>query len=388
VSVAPPHGVAAVRGLIAGKVPMASPAMPVIDDKPMLEVLRCTHFYGATPALDDVSLGARRGEFLTILGESGSGKTTMLRIISGLERPTRIERLAIDGEDVSGRPAAMRNCTTVFQNYALFPHMSVGENVGYGLKVRGVPREAARRQALDALALVRMGDKETRRIHQLSGGERQRVALARALVTRPAILLLDEPLGALDEKLRFEMQSELVDLHRSLGMTFVYITHSQEEALTMSDRVILMRKGRIEQSGTPETLFDRPVSRFAAEFMGFENVLPAVVETVAEGRVVARVGGEAISGLWTGPAAAEPGAAALVAIRAERLSPASRTRPGARENSLPATPGERTYRGKYVDQSADTPVGPLKVRIWDRTVHTDDFDAVAWSAGDCVVLPA
>jgi len=266
--------------------------------------------------------------------------------------------------------------------------MSVGENVGYGLKVRGVPREAARGQALDALAMVRMGDKEIRRIHQLSGGERQRVALARALVTRPAILLLDEPLGALDEKLRFEMQSELVELHRSLGMTFVYITHSQEEALTMSDRVILMRKGRIEQSGTPETLFDRPVSRFAAEFMGFENVLPAVVETVADGRVVARVGAEAISGLWTGPAAAEPGAAALVAIRAERLAPSSRTRPGARENSLPATPGERTYRGKYVDQTADTPVGPLKVRIWDRTVHTDDFDAVAWSAGDCVVLPA
>ncbi|MBX6323931.1 MAG: ABC transporter ATP-binding protein [Rhodospirillaceae bacterium] len=357
------------------------------DDRPMLEAIAVTHRYGPTVALDGVSLTAGRGEFLTILGESGSGKTTMLRIISGLERPTRVERLAIDGEDISGRPAAMRNCTTVFQNYALFPHMSVGENVGYGLKVRGVAREEIRRQAQDALRLVRMADKEDRRIHQLSGGERQRVALARALVTRPAILLLDEPLGALDEKLRLDMQSELVELHKTLGMTFVYITHSQEEALTMSDRVILMRKGRIEQSGAPEALFDHPVTRFAAEFMGFENLLEGTAEEVRGPRVRAVVSGHALTGLWTGAQPPRGGDAVLVAARAERLSPARRTAATSKDNLLPATPGPRTYRGKYVDQVAVTPVGPLKVRIWDRSVAPEEFDAVTWSAEDCVVLP-
>ena len=257
----------------------------------MLEVVDVVHKFDQVVALDHVSLDARRGEFLTILGESGSGKTTLLRVISGLERPTSVQRLAIDGVDVSERPAAQRNCTTVFQSYALFPHMSVAENVGYGLKVRGVRGEEMTRKVRQALALVRLAGKDDRRIGQLSGGERQRVALARALVTQPAVLLLDEPLGALDEKLRLEMQSELVDIQRSLGVTFVYITHSQEEALTMSDRVILMRTGRVEQSGTPIELFDRPVSRFAAEFMGFENLLPCVVRGSREdGSLVVAIG--------------------------------------------------------------------------------------------------
>lgn len=353
---------------------------------PMLEVSGVTHFYGTTPALDDVSLNARRGEFLTILGESGSGKTTMLRIISGLERPTRVERLAIDGQDVSGKPPAMRNCTTVFQHYALFPHMSVGENAEYGLKVRGVPRSEARERMKEALRLVRMSDKEDRRIHQLSGGERQRVALARALITRPAILLLDEPLGALDEKLRLDMQSELVDLHRKLGMTFVYITHSQEEALTMSDRVILMRRGRIEQSGTPETLFDLPKSRFVAEFMGFENMLPAVIRAVEGGEAVVRAGEVDIRGRWAGTDPPRPGSDAFVAIRAERVTPLPGAGAPMRANTLPASPGARTYRGKYIDQTAVTPIGPLKIRIWERRDVATHFEAVTWGSEDCVVL--
>src|SRR5262245_30423287 len=168
---------------------------------PILEVRSVTHRFGEVVALDCVSVTACQGEFLTILGQSGSGKTTLLRIISGLEKPTQVERLAIAGQDVTSISAADRNCTTVFQHYALFPHMSVGENVEYGLKVRGVEAASRRQRARDALALVRLADKDARRVHQLSGGERQRVALARALVTRPAILLLDEPLGALDEKL-------------------------------------------------------------------------------------------------------------------------------------------------------------------------------------------
>lgn len=358
------------------------------DERPMLEVVRVTHAYGPVIALDNVSLTAERGEFLTILGESGSGKTTMLRIISGLEHPTQIERLMIDGEDVSARPASMRNCTTVFQNYALFPHMSVGENVGYGLKVRGVAKPEIETRTLDALRLVRLTDKANRRIHQLSGGERQRVALARALVTRPAILLLDEPLGALDEKLRQDMQSELVELHRTLGMTFVYITHSQEEALTMSDRVILMRRGRIEQSGSPESLFDRPVSRFVAEFMGFDNIFPAVVREISAGRVIVEVGTGVLSGIWTASAEPRQGDRVLVVVRAERLLPVRHEIAGNKENLLEAAPGPRIYRGKYVDQAVTTPVGALKVRIWDRSTPVEDFNAVTWSTTACVILPA
>jgi len=352
----------------------------------MLEVTDVVHRFGTTVALDHVSIEARKGEFLTILGESGSGKTTLLRVIAGLEHPTSIARLAIDGVDVASRPAAQRNCTTVFQSYALFPHMSVSENVGYGLKVRGVPREEMARRVDEALRLVRLAGKKDRRISQLSGGERQRVALARALVTRPAVLLLDEPLGALDEKLRLEMQSELVDIQRSLGVTFVYITHSQEEALTMSDRVILMRAGRIEQNGTPVELFDHPVSRFAAEFMGFENLLPCVVRSKeADGRIVVSIGELEIRGVGSRAAPLSEGEPALIAVRAERLLPRWGGRQGD-ENIIACKPAKHMYRGKYVDQIAETPIGEVRLRNWDRSA-SDGFDAVVWQAEDCVVLP-
>ena len=260
----------------------AAPPIAEAGGDQILQVEHATHRFGDVVALNDVSITARRGEFLTLLGESGSGKTTLLRIVAGLERPTRIARIAIDGEDVSAIPASRRNCTTVFQHYALFPHMSVGQNVEYGLRVRGIDKDQRRKRAEDALALVRLLDKYGRRVHQLSGGERQRVALARALVTEPAILLLDEPLGALDEKLRVDMQVELLDLHEKLGLTFIYVTHSQEEALTMSDRIILMRRGRIVQEGPPTDLFDRPATRFVADFMGVENLLEGTIEERAE----------------------------------------------------------------------------------------------------------
>jgi ABC-type Fe3+/spermidine/putrescine transport system ATPase subunit len=236
------------------------------------------------------------------------------------------------------------------------------------------------------LRLVRLTEKHDRRIGQLSGGEKQRVALARALVTQPAILLLDEPLGALDEKLRFEMQAELVELHKTLGMTFVYITHSQEEALTMSDRVVLMRKGRIEQSGVPEELFDRPVSRFAAEFMGFENIMPATVVDVVGQYVIARIGTTLVRGVPANGVAIAAGQQVAVAVRAERLSLVRATGAGGYENMVDCTPGTRLYRGKYVDQTANTPVGPLKARIWDRGIDLENFNAVTWVAADCVVM--
>ena len=357
------------------------------DSGLMLEVADVVHEFGPVVALDHVSLDARKGEFLTILGESGSGKTTLLRVISGLERPTSVRRLAIDGEDVAERPAAQRNCTTVFQSYALFPHMSVAENVGYGLKVRGVRGDELTRNVRQALSLVRLAGKEDRRISQLSGGERQRVALARALVTRPAVLLLDEPLGALDEKLRLEMQSELVDIQRSLGVTFVYITHSQEEALTMSDRVILMRSGRIEQMGTPVELFDHPISRFVAEFMGFENLLPCVVRGSREdGSLVVAIDDVLIRGFSAQSEQFSEGTPALVAMRAERLLPESGAHRGD-TNVVPCKPAKQVYRGKYVDQIADTPIGAIRLRNWDRTTAAEHFDAISWRAEDCVVLP-
>ncbi len=358
-------------------------------DHPMLEIEDVVHNYGSVRALDHVSLSAGKGEFLTILGSSGSGKTTLLRVISGLEHPTSVRSLRINGESVVGKPPARRSCTTVFQNYALFPHMSVEENVAYGLKIRGTPREETRVQALKALAMVQLEAKASRRIAQLSGGERQRVALARAVVTRPSILLLDEPLGALDEKLRTDMQIELVEIQRSLGMTFIYITHSQEEALTMSDRIVLMRHGRIEQSGKPVDLFDHPVSRFAAEFMGYENVIAGTLKGGEGGMaVIVLADGQIVRGK---PAAAMPaaGSKVLLAVRAERLSPAEPSAPATLETNVVAGRlAQHVYRGKYIDQVVETAHGRLRLRNWIRTASSGSVEAVAWRPEDSVVFSA
>jgi spermidine/putrescine transport system ATP-binding protein len=355
----------------------------------ILRAVDLVHQYGSVTALDHVSLDVKRGEFLTILGESGSGKTTLLRVISGLEKVSHAAQLTLDGVDVRDVPAAKRNCTTVFQSYALFPHMSVEENVCYGLKLRGVSRDEARRQATDALSMVRLSGKGTRRVGQLSGGERQRVALARAIVTRPAVLLLDEPLGALDEKLRYDMQAELIDIHRALGMTFIYITHSQEEALTMSDRIMLMRRGRIEQCGTPEDLFDRPASRFAAEFMGFDNVLPCTVRAVFDnGEARVDFNGIALSGVCASGAHLKEGDSALFAVRAERLAPILNQQAAHAGNVIACAPADHIYRGKYTDQTARMADSTrLKIRSWDQSATPGQFDAVTCRAQDCVILP-
>jgi ABC-type Fe3+/spermidine/putrescine transport system ATPase subunit len=354
----------------------------------MLEVIGVTHRYGGTTALDRVTVRAAASEFLTILGESGSGKTTLLRIISGLERPSEVEALKIAGQDVRHVTAAARNCTTVFQHYALFPHMSVGENVAYGLRVRGVPPRERQERAGEALKLVRLGDKTDRRVHQLSGGERQRVALARALVTRPAILLLDEPLGALDEKLRLDMQIELMELHRRLGVTFVYITHSQEEALTMSDRVILMRRGRIEQEGPPRALFDHPASRFVAEFMGVENLIEGVLEEASGPWATVRVGGRPIRGRWAGAAAPRPGQPACVAVRAERVRIGGEGALAGLPNRFSCQPKGAVYKGKYLDQVLDAEIGTIKVRLWDGERAAEGITRTGWAESDCTVMPA
>jgi spermidine/putrescine transport system ATP-binding protein len=363
-------------------------ATAAVEAAPILEIEGLTHAYGDLKAIDNISLRTMPGEFLTILGESGSGKTTLLKIISGLEMSTDISRLAIAGEDVSSTPASERNCTTVFQNYALFPHMSVGENVEYGLRVRGIDKAERRRRASEALTLVHLPDMETRRVHQLSGGQKQRVALARALVTHPAILLLDEPIGALDEKLRQAMQIELVQLQRQLGITFIYITHSQEEALTMSDRVILMRTGRIVQEGPPRALFDRPVNRFVAEFMGFENILTVDVVAYENGIVTGRCGEATLQGQWCGADAPSSGQQVCFGVRAERLRVQgdSPDHDGA-VNLLPAEPGTQIYRGKYLEQNVATPAGALRAIVWDRDRDVSGISWVGWNVEDAAVFP-
>lgn len=226
--------------------------------------------FGAVRAVDGVSLSIRDGEFFSLLGPSGSGKTTCLRLVGGFEQPTSgVVRLF--GREMQGTPPYARAVNTVFQDYALFPHMTVAGNVGYGLKIKKRPREEIRRRVREMLELVRLPDVGDRRPSQLSGGQKQRVALARALVNAPRILLLDEPLGALDLKLRQAMQGELKAIQKQLGITFVYVTHDQEEALSMSDRLAIFNQGKIEQVGTPEVVYEHPATAFVADFVGTSN---------------------------------------------------------------------------------------------------------------------
>ena len=240
---------------------------------PAVSFAKVSRHFGSVRAVDAVDLEIAAGEFFAMLGPSGSGKTTCLRLIAGFEQPTS-GHIEIFGENAVGVPPYRRNVNTVFQDYALFPHLNVADNVAYGLMVKGVAREERRRAAEDALALVKLPGYGARKPGQLSGGQRQRVALARALVNKPRVLLLDEPLGALDLKLREQMQEELKSLQRGLGITFVFVTHDQGEALSMADRVAVFNDGRIMQVGSPQEIYRRPATRFVADFVGSSNILP------------------------------------------------------------------------------------------------------------------
>ncbi|OFW66404.1 MAG: polyamine ABC transporter ATP-binding protein [Actinobacteria bacterium RBG_16_68_21] len=242
-----------------------------------------TKRFGDVVAVDGVSLDIAHGEFFSLLGPSGSGKTTCLRMIAGFEAPTE-GRVLLHGEDVTGLAPYQRNVNTVFQDYALFPHMTVHENVGYGLKVRGVSKTDRSPRIDEALDLVHLGGFGDRKPGQLSGGQRQRVALARALINRPRVILLDEPLGALDLKLRHAMQIELKSIQRDVGITFVYVTHDQEEALNMSDRLAVFNLGRIEQIGPPQSVYEAPRNEFVAGFVGVSNVVHAGLAEALTGR--------------------------------------------------------------------------------------------------------
>jgi putative spermidine/putrescine transport system ATP-binding protein len=250
------------------------------DDAVLLEGV--VKRFGDVVAVDGVNLGVREGEFFSMLGPSGSGKTTCLRMIAGFEQPTS-GRILLDGEDVSRKAPYERQVNTVFQDYALFPHMTVEDNVGYGLMVRKVPKQERRERVSGALEMVRLPEYGDRKPAQLSGGQRQRVALARALVMRPKVLLLDEPLGALDLKLRQAMQIELKEIQQEVGLTFIYVTHDQEEALTMSDRLAVFNHGQIEQIGSPADVYERPSTGFVAGFVGVSNVLEGDAATAVAG---------------------------------------------------------------------------------------------------------
>jgi spermidine/putrescine transport system ATP-binding protein len=255
-----------------------------------VELKEVSKHFGSVVAVDDISLSIRDGEFFSLLGPSGCGKTTTLRLIAGFELPTRGE--VYIGSKLQGEtPPYRRPVNTVFQNYALFPHMSVFGNVAFGLEMRKVPKEEIRRRVLEALEMVQLPGMENRKPDQLSGGQQQRVALARALVNRPHVLLLDEPLGALDLKLRKAMQLELKDLQHRVGITFIYVTHDQEEALTMSDRIAVMNEGRVLQVGMPEGIYERPADRFVADFIGETNFLEGQVKGGQDGEAIVVVDG-------------------------------------------------------------------------------------------------
>ena len=243
--------------------------------------------------LDDICLTVARGEFVTLLGSSGCGKTTTLRIIAGLEQ-TDSGSVWINGQDVTKLPPDKRDVNTVFQNYALFPHMNVAENIGYGLKLRKVPRGEIKKKVAQMLELVQLEGYEKRKPSELSGGQKQRVAIARALVNNPKVLLLDEPLGALDLQLRRAMQIELKHLQKKLGITFIYITHDQEEAINMSDRIAVMRDGRIEQIGTPDEIYNHPKTSYVATFVGNANILHGVAESIQGENAIVKIGNDRV----------------------------------------------------------------------------------------------
>ena len=320
-----------------------------------LELTGIQKRFGPTVAVEDFNLGAARGEFVSFLGPSGCGKTTTLRMIAGFEVPSA-GSIALDGADITYRPPNRRNVGMVFQSYALFPNMSVGDNVGFGLKVRKRPTDQIRKRVQELLDLVHLGDKAARYPYQLSGGQQQRVALARALAFEPQVLLLDEPLSALDAKIRVVLRHEIRAIQRQLGITTVYVTHDQEEALSLSDRVVVMSEGRVEQIGTPFEVYNFPATAFVASFVGTLNVLPAAVVDPSAGRM--KVAGQEIR--ISSPVAASAGSTISLALRPEMVS-------------LGGGPeGANTLRGTVADVSFLGSIVRIRIAIAEGVVVTLD----------------
>lgn len=283
----------------------------------LLELKNIKKKFDEVDVLEGISLSIERGEFITFLGASGCGKTTTLRIIAGLEVPDEGVVL-LEGRDVTNLPPNQRDVNTVFQNYALFPHMNVEENIGYGLKLKKLPKEEIKKKVEEVLELVQLTGFGNRKPSELSGGQKQRVAIARAIVNNPKILLLDEPLGALDLQLRRTMQHELKRLQKKLGITFIYITHDQEEAINMSDRIVVMNKGIFEQIGTSDEVYNHPRTSYVATFVGSANVLRGTVEKMASDKVLVNIGdGKAL--VDAGGNSFEPGTPVTIAVRSENI---------------------------------------------------------------------
>lgn len=338
--------------------------------------------------VDDLDLAVRQGEFLTMLGPSGSGKTTSLMMLGGFEEPT-FGRIFLDDKPVERLPPEKRNIGFVFQNYALFPHMTVAENVAFPLRYRGIRGPAAADKVARALGMVHLGPLGGRKPGQLSGGQQQRVALARALVFDPALLLMDEPLGALDKQLREHMQIEIKHLQRMLGITMVYVTHDQSEALTMSDRIAVFNDGRIQQLAEPEVLYERPGNRFVAGFIGENNLLPATVRSVQGGIASVALGdGTTLRAEVAGPT--EPKQAHTLAIRPERLFLDPEAGPDI--NRLRGRIADIVYLGDHVRLSVETGAGkPVVARVsilQRRTFARGDIVDLGCTVRDCRLLEA
>jgi len=360
-----------------------------------VELVNVTRRFGDVVAVDDLTLSVETGSFYSLLGPSGCGKTTTLRLVAGFEQPDA-GVIRIGGAEVEGVPAYRRNVNTVFQHYALFPHMDVVANVAYGLKQKGVPEAERRQRAGRALELVRLNGFERRRTWELSGGQQQRVALARALVNEPTVLLLDEPLGALDLKLRKAMQHELKGLQTETGITFIYVTHDQEEALTMSDRVAVMRGGKVLQEGDPKTLYEAPVDRFVADFIGVSNFIggrvvgreangtsgPAVVVETDDGQRLRAAGRQ------PDPAPAN-GDRVVVVVRPERIRLGRAGGAGVGGRLV-----ESTYLGEAIESRVQTDhLGQLVVRHQNGDpdagggLSVGDEVTVSWDDTAAVALP-
>jgi putative spermidine/putrescine transport system ATP-binding protein len=337
---------------------------------------KLTKRYPGLAAVDAIDLAVGAGEFLTLLGPSGSGKTTTLMMVAGFTPPSSGD-IRLDGSSIAALAPERRNIGVVFQNYALFPHMSVAENVGFPLRMRRVGGAETASRVAAALARVRLEGLGARRPRQLSGGQQQRVALARAMVFEPGLLLMDEPLGALDKKLREEMQFELKRLHRQLGVTILYVTHDQEEALTLSDRIALMNAGRIEQLGTAEELYERPRSRFVAEFIGESNVL----EGSAAGGRFTTAGGLDL------PAAAPATGAALLVLRPEKVE----LLPADAAVGIPGVVRELVYVGDFTRYRVEIPGATLIAKVANgRGAFRPALDApvrLLWGPGDECIIP-
>jgi spermidine/putrescine transport system ATP-binding protein len=352
-----------------------------------LETLRKA--FGDVVAVDDISLEIHEGEFFSLLGPSGCGKTTTLRMLGGFELPTS-GRILLRGQDITHEPPEKRPVNMVFQSYALFPHLDVFENVAFGLRRRHVERAELTRRVGEALELVHLPDFAKRKPDQLSGGQQQRVALARALVCQPAVLLLDEPLGALDLKLRKALQTELKRVQLEVGITFVYVTHDQEEALALSDRIAVMDRGHVEQLGTPEELYDTPRTLFVAGFIGTSNLLPGDVERVAGDEALVRLAsGEACLARAAGVAA---GRAVAVVVRPEVISigRADGATDGGPATALEGRILQSAYLGTSVSHRVRTDGGATLTVVVPRSherLAGGNRVRVRWNAGDAMVLP-